>query len=279
MITKTQSLFFLISFITSSLFAQSQIDKINLTKGQIIKVKSIDTSNLAQKRGEESMDMKTFSNSYTEYQILDVENDHYRVSQTLKQIQIDFDGYGQKMSYNSSDTTKKQEGMMADQLKDKINKADTILLGFDGKMIEQNNEKKKDKKGGGMMRMMNQGMSGIDNAFLIIPTDVKEETGWKKDNTKDDLKSQTIYFVEKINGNMIELSFKKKTKGTVTTKGGPAGEMKINIDNLSSGKITVDRTSSRVLTYTETTQSNSKFNAMGQDMSTEGTIINHTIFE
>ena len=77
----------------------------------------------------------------------------------------------------------------------------------------------------------------------------------------------------------MEVSYKKKSKGSITTKGGPAGELKIEIDNISDGYIIADRTNGLVKSYTEKTQSNSKFNAMGQDMSTAGTITTHQTVE
>ncbi len=267
-------------FISINAIAQNNADKITLLHGQKIKLTSIDTSMLTQMQGSNPMDMKTFSNSTTEIEILDIQKEQIIATQTLKQIAIDFDGYGQKMTYNSNDSNKKQDGMMAEQLKNKINHPDTIYLSFDGKLIDNNNSKDGKKRGGGgMMKMMNQGGANLENIFLLIPNDAKEGNGWKKDNTKDDIKTQTIYFIEKINNNIVEVSFKKKSKGIMTTKGGPGGELKIDIDNLSDGYIIVDKSTGLVKSFTEKTQSKSKFNAMGQDMSTSGTIVSHQTIE
>lgn len=256
---------------------------VTLTKGQKIKMISKDTSNINQKRGEDAMDMKTLSASTTEIEILEVKDKTYIAAQTLKKIIVDFDGYGQKMVYNSEDPAK-QEGMMAEQLKDKINKPDTITISFDGKLIEDEKEEGKGKgkgngRGGGMMKMM-QGGANIENSFLLVPAEAKEGSGWKKDNTKDELKSQTIYFIEKIEGNIATVSFKKKTKGTITRSGGQkGGEMKIDMDNLSSGMITVDIKTGLVKSFTETIASKSTTNMMGMDMPSTGTIISNVTFE
>ncbi|HMN32113.1 MAG TPA: hypothetical protein PKA54_01935 [Chitinophagaceae bacterium] len=266
--------------ISINAIAQNNADKITLLQGQKIKLTSIDTSMLTQMQGSNPMDMKTFSNSTTEIEILDIQKEQIIATQTLKHIAIDFDGYGQKMTYNSNDSNKKQDGMMAEQLKNKINHPDTIYLSFDGKLIDNNNSKDDKKRGGGgMMRMMNQGGANLENIFLLIPNDAKEGNGWKKDNSKDDIKTQTIYFIEKINNNIVEVSFKKKSKGIMTTKGGPGGELKIDIDNLSDGYIIVDKSTGLVKSYTEKTQSKSKFNAMGQDISSTGTIVSHQTIE
>ncbi|MBK9480820.1 MAG: hypothetical protein IPO02_02295 [Bacteroidetes bacterium] len=266
-----------------SMQAQERASKLMLVKGQKIKIKSIDTSDIKQKRGEESMDMKTLSNAETEMVVLEVKENGYLATTSLKKINVDFEGFGQKMQYDSENPGK-QEGMMAEQLKNAINKLDTIQLDFEGKKIEDeegDDQKKGRGKGGrgGMMRMMNQAGTNVENAFLLIPAEAKEGNGWKKDATKDGMRTQTIYFVEKIDGPIAIVSFKKKTKGTITRSGGQGGEMKIESDNLSNGMITVDMTSGVVKSYTETTNTNSKTNMMGQDMPSTGTVISHIVFE
>ncbi|MBK7589424.1 MAG: hypothetical protein IPI22_14390 [Bacteroidetes bacterium] len=266
-----------------SMQAQERASKLLLVKGQKIKIKSIDTSDIKQKRGEESMDMKTLSNAETEMVVLEVKENGYLATTSLKKINVDFEGFGQKMQYDSENPGK-QEGMMAEQLKNAINKLDTIQLDFEGKKIEDeegDDPKKGRGKGGrgGMMRMMNQAGTNVENAFLLIPAEAKEGNGWKKDATKDGMRTQTIYFVEKIDGPIAIVSFKKKTKGTITRSGGQGGEMKIESDNLSNGMITVDMTSGVVKSYTETTNTNSKTNMMGQDIPSTGTVISHIVFE
>ena len=266
-----------------SMQAQERASKLMLVKGQKIKIKSIDTSDIKQKRGEESMDMKTLSNAETEMVVLEVKENGYLATTSLKKINVDFEGFGQKMQYDSENPGK-QEGMMAEQLKNAINKLDTIQLDFEGKKIEEeegDDPKKGRGKGGrgGMMRMMNQAGTNVENAFLLIPAEAKEGNGWKKDATKDGMRTQTIYFVEKIDGPIAIVSFKKKTKGTITRSGGQGGEMKIESDNLSNGMITVDMTSGVVKSYTETTNTNSKTNMMGQDIPSTGTVISHIVFE
>ncbi len=264
--------------------AQANATKVLLTKGQKIKMISNDTTSISQKRGEEAMEMKTLSSSATEVEIVEVGDKSYTATATVKKIKIDFDGYGQKMVYDSENPGK-QEGMMADQLKNVVNKSDTVMIDLEGKKTEADEKgggKGKGKgngKGGGMMRMMNQGGTNIENAFLLVPAEAKEGSGWKKDAMKEEVKSQTIYFIEKIEGKMATVSFKKKTKGTLSMSGGQAGDMKVDMDNLSNGMITVDVTTGLVKTYTETTNSKSVTHMMGQEMPSTGTITSSVIFE
>jgi len=264
-----------------NLFAQDRAEKLLLQPGQKLTLLSLDTVQNSQKRGEQTMDMKTISQSRTEYTLLDKTDQGYRFTAVLQKMVVDFDGFGQKMIYDSEDP-KKQEGMMAEQIKGMIGKADTITLTLQGKLVEgEDDDKDKGKgKGGGrrMMRTFDQKGAQIEHAFLLVPKEAGEGNGWKADQTRDGVKSQTIYFVDKISGNMAEVSFKKKTKGTRTVKS-QQGEMLMEIDNLSSGNLTVDLRSGLVKTFSEDQQSSTKMNVMGQDMPSSGTTRTRITFE
>ncbi len=256
----------------------AQNNSILLTKGEKWVVKSKDSNDTKQIRAGEEMPMKTYTTAMSEYQVLEANPESYMLTHTIKKISVQFDGFGMKMEYDSEDPSKQSE-MMKEQMKGLVGKVDTIYLTLDGKLIdtEEGTQSKKGKKGGAgggrgmgnMMRMMEQGGSNPENLFVSIPKGIKEGEGWKSDKTKDGVKSQTIYFVEKINGNSIELSFKKKTKGvrSFTTQ---QGESNIDIDNLSSGNIVVDATNGKVKNYTEKVDTKSKMNMMGMDMTTNG---------
>lgn len=263
--------------LTSALYAQNA-DKLKLNVGQKIVFNTNDSMFNQQKRGEESMDMKTTSTSNNVYEVIEVSATNCKLKSTLQKIKIDFEGFGQKMVYDSEDPSK-QTGMMAEQLKGKLGVADTIEVTIDGKLVEEADDKSKGKgKGRGMMRMMDQQSMNIENAFLLVPADAKEGTGWKKDQTKDGVKSQTIYFVDKINGNMADISFKKKTKGTKVVSS-QQGEMNIEVDNLSSGNIVVELTTGLVKKFSEDLNTNTKMNMMGQDIPSTGKTTTKIVIE
>ena len=264
----------LLTLMTLGLGAQAQL---NLQIGQHISVSSNDSSAIEQKRGEESMNMTTLSNSVMDYVVIAKKENSYQISATLTKININFDGFGQKMVYDSEDKTK-QEGMMATQLKDKVGKADTIEIGFDGKVIENPEKEKKSNGRGNMMKMMSQQSSSIENAFLFVPSEVTEGKGWKTDLTKDGIKTQTLYFVESIQGDVVNVSFKRKSKGAKVIANGERN-MTIDVDNLSDGMLTVNRRTNLVSQFTETTHSNSKTTMMGQEMPSKGTTISKVVFK
>ena len=77
---------------------------------------------------------------------------------------------------------------------------------------------------------------------------------------------------------MVELTFKRKTKGTrsFTTQN---GQSQIDIDNLSDGALTVNRLTGRVKSYSENVQTSTKMNMMGMDMPSTGTTVSRITIE
>lgn len=271
--TMKVSLFALACIACLSASAQKNAEKVLLEPGQKIVFNAIDTIKNKQSRGGETTDMNTLTQSKVEFVVLEKKNDHYVIAQTLKTMKLDFEGFGTKMTFDSEDPSK-QSGMMVDQLKAMVGKTDTIRVDSEGNIMEEVKEGRGNRGarggGGGMMRMMNQSNANFDRAFVIVPNGVTEGQGWKKDATKDNIKTQTIYFVEKIKGDIVELTFKRKSKGTrsFTTQN---GQSQIEIDNLSEGALTVNRITGRVKTYSENIQTSSKMNMMGMDMPSTGT--------
>ena len=268
---KKTSLFIVGLSLAMHLQAQKNAEKLALKPGQKFSLQGSDSSATAQKMGDQPMNMTTLTNALTEFEVISQTQNGFLLKSTLSKIKVDFEGFGQKMVFDSEDP-KKQEGMMAEQLKGKIGSSDTLEIGFDGSVIEDEDKDKDKKKGrgrGGMMRMMDMQSGSVENVFLLVPNEAKVGQGWKADKTKDGIKSQTIYFVESIEGDVAKVSFKRKKKGTRTMKG-QQGEMNMDIDNLSSGLITVNLSTGMVSSYMEDADSNTKMKAMDKDITTSG---------
>ncbi|MBL7765202.1 MAG: hypothetical protein JNJ58_03860 [Chitinophagaceae bacterium] len=257
-----------------SLHAQTNTSKIQLTKGQTFLVTSIDSSDTKQKRGEDNMDMKSFSVSTIAYEVLEVKENSYLIRSTLQKIKINSDAFGMKMDYDSEDPAK-QEGMFAEQIKGRVGKSDTLEIGMDGKKIEKEEKEKKpgNGRGGrggmGMMGMMKGQSGGTENLFLLIPAEATEGKGWKVDDGKENIRTQTIYFMDKVEGNTAQVSFKRKKKGTRTFNG-QGGEGSVDIDNLSEGSLTVNLSTGLVSAFKETVNINMKTLMMGQESPSTG---------
>ena len=240
--------------LTSALYAQDMPGKVVLQKGDIIKITTdMTSSNTQSMMGGDPMEMKTSTNSYTELEVKEVLADGYKMSQTMKKMKMDFDGFGQKTTYDS-ESKEKQDNPFVKQLAEKINIPEDIKLGFDGKLIEEEaNEDKKvsskdGKRGGGRggMRMMGMGTnSSAESAFLVVPKDAVTKGGWEESTEKDGLKTRRKYTMGAVMGNMATVTVQSQTKGDLDmNRGGMPMTTKVNtlteemiIVNMSTGKV------------------------------------------
>lgn len=248
--------------------AQSFIEKLTLKKGEVFSVLGIDSSALTQKMDDQPMDMLTITSTQNKYEVIDVTKDGYRIKSTLTKILVDFKGYGMVMVYDSEDP-KKQDPMLKEQMKTVVGKVDTMEIDMQGKLLEHESKKDKRGKDRGMMRMTDMQSSNIENMFLLIPSEAQVGKGWKTDNEKEGVKTQTIYFLDAISGDIAEISYKRKKKGIKAIKS-PQGDMNMEVDNLSSGSIKVSISTGLIKMYNESVESKSKMNTMGKEIITSG---------
>ena len=251
---KKLAAFALTLIVSSALYAQEIPGKVVLQKGDIIKLTTdMTSSNTQSMMGGDPMEMKTNTNSYTELEVKEVLTDGYKMSQTMKKMKMDFDGFGQKTTYDS-ESKEKQDNPFVKQLAEKINMPEDIKLGFDGKLIEEEaNEDKKvsskdGKRGGGRggMRMMGMGTnSSAESAFLVVPKDAVTKGGWEESTEKDGLKTRRKYTMGAVMGTMATVTVQSQTKGDLDmNRGGMPMTTKVNtlteemiIVNMSTGKV------------------------------------------
>jgi hypothetical protein len=111
-----------------------------LEKGKKWTVDLWDTTHSKTVRLGESSEMNNYTKTSTDYQIIQVDKSRLTIEHVLKTIRVDFDGFGRKMVYDSEDP-KNQNAMLGDQIKSMIGKKDTLLVGIDGKVIEEEEKK------------------------------------------------------------------------------------------------------------------------------------------
>ncbi|MBP6456813.1 MAG: hypothetical protein KA275_08800, partial [Chitinophagaceae bacterium] len=224
-----------------NLIAQNFTQKVILKKGDIIKSTSDMNSSSTQSMGGEAMEMKTTLVSASEMEVKEVLENGYLISVTTKSMKMDFEGFGQKMNYDSENKTAKKEGPMA-SLDEMINKSEELIIDFKGKYIvdsSKNEEEKKDAKGEkgkkgnggkGMMKMMGmESGSSVEAAFLIIPENTKPGMSWETKSEKDGLTTRKRFTLDGLIGNVANISVQSQVKGTVeTNRGGFAMTNKMN---------------------------------------------------
>jgi hypothetical protein len=254
--------------------AQEISPKLVLKKGDKIKVTTeMNSSNSQSMMGREPMESKTKTNSYTELEVKEVLDNAYIITQTLKTMKLSFDGFGQKMNYDS-ESKEKQDNPFTKQIAQKVNVGEDFKIALNGKLIENQkaNESKKDdkKEGRGFMRMMGgNGGNVVESAFLIIPKDAVAKGGWEDTTTNDGLTTRKKYSIGAIMGNMATVTVQAQTKGEIEmNRGGMAMTTKVNIT--SEEMIMVDISTGKVQMHTVNSNDNSHTIANDMDNPSTG---------
>ena len=268
----------LLSFVTLlfsiATYAQEVSSKLVLQKGDIIKQSAEFASvNTQSMMGGEPMEMKTNATSSTELVVKEVLSDGYLISQTLKKMKLDFEGFGQKMNYDS-DSKEKQDNPFVKELADKIGIPEDVKIGFNGKIIEDDKKKPDEKKGKGMMNMG----SSADAAFLVIPQDAVAKGGWEEKTEKDGLTTRRKYMIGAMMGNIASVTVQSQTKGDmVMNRGGMAITSKVN--TVSEEIIMVNVNNGRVQMQSIKSTNNGKTIMNDQESPSTGTSTITNTFE
>ena len=243
-----------------AMFAQEISSKVVLQKGDIIKMTSDMNSSNTMSMGGDPMESKTIAKSVYELVVKEVHDSEYVISQTLKTMQMDFDGFGQKMKYDS-ESKEKQDNQFTKAISEKVGVPEEFKLGFNGKVKEEETKTDKQaesKKGGGMMRMMNMGGNSIvEAAFLVIPQDAVAKGGWEETTEKEGLTTRKKYIIGAIMGMMATVTVQSQTKGEVAiNRGGMSMTTKVN--TISEETLMVNTSTGKVQMNNATITNNSK---------------------
>jgi len=273
------SFFIAALLISSTAFAQDMADKLTLQKGDIVKVTSdINSANTQAMMGGDPMESKAIIHTYTELEIKEQLPEGYKVSQTLKKMTLDFEGFGQKMKYDS-ESKEKQDNPFVKQIGESVGKSEELILGFDGKVIEDEkaDDPKSDSKG--IMKMMGMSSSSTaESAFLLIPKDAVAKGGWETTVEKDGMKTRRKYTLGAMMGDMATVTVQSQTKGDVAmNRGGMAMTTKVN--TLTEEEIMVNTKTGRVQMQHVNMTNNSKTIMNDTESPSTGKTTVNTTFE
>lgn len=269
-----QLLSMLLCLLPAYLFSQDMTSRVALSKGDKITINStMNSTNSQSMMGGEPMEMKSDMKSTTVLEVMEVKDTFYVLKQVLTKMTMNFDGFGQKMTYDS-ESKEKQDNPFVNQLAEKIGKPDSLKLAMNGKLIAdpkpEKEEKGEGRRGGGrgMMRMMNAGASA-ENAFLIIPKDAIQKGSWEELSEKDGLTTRKKYTLGGVMGNMATVTVQSQTKGDIEmNRGGMAMTSKVN--TLSEEMYMVDISTGRVQMHSATITNNSKTLMNGNESPSTG---------
>ncbi len=250
-------------FFTYGATAQKRTEKVVLTKGQKI---SMTTESKSDRKQAQQGDMKTDLAIVSEMEVTDVTDKGYKLNVTMKKAKMKFTSSFFNGEYDSEDK-EKQKGQIAKGFEKVMNKPESVILGFDGIVVEDANAAPKDM----MMRMMGgaDASSTVESVFLIIPKDIEVGKKWRTTKENDGLKIITEYTLKGMMGNMANLTANQQTKGEVS--GGRGGQFTSNVNNLTQMTLMVDANTGLVTMKSINSKDNSSTEMGGQTYESTGT--------
>lgn len=242
-----------------------------LKKGEKYQIENKFTVLSTQQMMGQSMDSKADIAVYNNFEVKDVKDNNYNVSNTITKVTATMNAMGQDINFDS-DKKEDMNGEMGGSMKDIINQPKEMTVDKAGKIIASKDTAKKDAGGGMMSSMMQQFMGdpektgfGLSEAFMIIPASAAAGYNWTDSSSQNGISKSTTYTIKEIKGQDAVVGI----SGTINadTKTEMQG---VQISSKTTGKITgeqtVDLRTGIIRQKTTNMESSGNMQAMGQDI-------------
>ena len=270
---------FLSTLVVVSLAAQAQkvSNKLQFQKGQKLEMQTTVKSS-SQMMGQ-AIDINVVSNRTLD--VADVAKGNATIESKVKRLQVDFDGMGQKKSYDS-DKEEDRNSDMGKEFEKGLKNTFTMTLDPYGKVMavkamddNPNKASADTSEGGDMMSGMMDGlMEGFDlpqtgdaTEFAVLPAkEVSKGYTWTDTTSADkDTRRKATYTVSDINSHDILLDYTEQLD-TKTSKENMGMQVDIDKHDKNTGKITLDRKTGLLKQKTVTTETTGSASVMGQEI-------------
>lgn len=257
--------FFLISF-CYPVFAQKVSSQLKFEQDQVLEVSLNVKTTITQQAMGQAIDFTVDAAGDHFFAVTNATDDNNTLKHGVKRIQFSFDGMGQKNKFDSNNE-KDLKGQFGKPIKELLDKKYDMVIDQSGKTLmvlpekfEMTGTDSRMMLISGMMKdVFNVAMppkKGSNSFFKVLP---ETETGigepWSESSTTDEGKFDAAYSISDINDSTIVVDF--ATSSVTVTKAEMMGSETITtMNNKSTGKIILDRTTGIMKEKTETTESN-----------------------
>jgi hypothetical protein len=222
--------------------------KINMAKGQKLKVESKTEMNLVQKAmGQEiTVTMDITSNDSADV-TESTPGKGFKLSKTTTRIQLNMSAMGQEKSFDS-DKKEDMDGEMGGQMKDKVHVTSEAEVSEKGG-VKIAGEQKESSGMDAMASMMPSGNDSgfISSLFMTSPAkELKPGEQWKDSTISEQNKVYNTYTYMKQENGIASVDFMAEgtSEGTTTRQG---MELKVNMKSLTKGVLHVDVSNGLIL--------------------------------
>jgi len=262
----------LILLMTICAQGQKITGKLSFSQGQAININLDVKTTVSQEVMGQAIDFNTDGSAIHTYKVTNSTSDNTTFHHTLKRVQFNFEAMGQKKSYDSNNPSDLESNKF---IKETLAKTYDMIVDPSGKVLMVQPETIQAAEADERMKFIASMLKDItdvvlppkkgDNSFFKILPDreVGKGDSWVTAIENEMGKLNNIYTIRDITDStiIIDLSGTSTTNSKMEIMTGM--EVKFNLNNKTTGQITLDRATGIARSINTTTESNGTSESMG----------------
>jgi hypothetical protein len=257
-------------------FSQKVSGKLIFQQGQTIGIKMELKTTVSQEAGGQAIDFTANGTAMHSYKVTNATDDNSTLHHDVKRIIFNFDGMGQKRSFDS-ENKKDLDGFFGPPVKDILSKSYDMIVDPTGKVLMIKPEKIDLAKTDNRLEIVLNMLKDVTNVvyppkkneasfFKVLPaTTVGLNESWTESGEDANGKFTTIYTLSALTDSTMIADFKGNSVTSV--KGEMMGmQTSTTMNNAYTGKVILDKATGIMREKTITTISNGTTEAMGGTM-------------
>ena len=268
---------FFISILTftfsTTLFAQKITGTLKFEQGQTLAITMKLKTTITQEAMGQAIDFNVDGVAAHLYKVTNTTEDNNTLHHQLQQITFNFDGMGQKRSFDSNNE-KDMNGEFGKPIKELLGKSFDMIIDPTGKVLMVKPEKIENAKMDDRMAIITNMLKdlldivqpppkGSASFFKVLPEKaVDTNDSWNESSESPTGKSNTTYTIAAITDSTIVVNFTGNSV-TVSKAVMMGNETTTTMNNKTSGKIILDKKTGIIREKTTTIESNGSTDVMG----------------
>jgi hypothetical protein len=260
-------------FLAISISGQTITPQLKFKQGQMLNVTLQMTTTISQEAMGQAIDFKVDGSAFQTYKVTNATNDNTTLHHDVKKIAFNFDGMGQKKSFDS-DNEKDLNGQMGKPIKELLKKNFDIVVDEGGTVLMARPEKQDSVASDDRMKIITNLLKdvldvvqppkkGAGSLFRCLPTTpVKKGDKWQEKIADESGQYTTTYTLTDITDSTIVISF-EGTSTTISKAEMMGNPTTTTMHNKTTGNILLDKSTYILKQKTYTTESNGTTEAMG----------------
>jgi Family of unknown function (DUF6263) len=263
-------------FVAKNGICQKASGKLSFQQGQTIKITTEVKSTFSQEAMGNAIDFTSNGTAIHTYRVTNTTEDNTTLHHEVKRISFNFDGMGQKRSFDS-DNKKDLDGFFGAPVKDILSKPYDMIIDPAGKALVIKPEKielaKTDDRLAIVLNMLKD-VTGVvfppkkneASFFKVLPDkEIGLNEGWVEASEDVNGKFRTTYTLTAITDSTMVVDFKGSSV-TVTKAEVMGTQTSTTLNNSFTGKIIIDKATGILREKTINTESNGNTEVMGGNM-------------